>query len=94
VRDSDTVARLGGDEFAVLLVRLASPAAAQIAADRIRENIERTPFDVGQTQVHLGASIGIACAIDGERSPEALIADADTAMYAAKVRRKQQRLSA
>lgn len=85
-RPGDTVARFGGDEFAVLLEDLNSPAAAEEAADRI-VNTLAVPFQIRGRDFASHASIGVAIA-DADSSPEQLIRDADTAMYAAKRRMK------
>lgn len=83
VREHDMVARLGGDEFVVLLTALPDPADAEDIAERIIEKI-RQPFYLQGQQVHSGASIGIAH-YDAEHSkPEAMLRDADAAMYQAK----------
>jgi diguanylate cyclase (GGDEF)-like protein len=81
VRAGDTVARLGGDEFAVLL-RDAGPATV----DGITENILaslRQPAVVDGYELLVQASIGIAEARPGD-DPEALLRNADIAMYTAK----------
>lgn len=83
VRDHDMVARLGGDEFVVLLTSLPDSEDAEDIAERIIEKI-RQPFYLQGQQVHSGASIGIAH-FDAEHSkPEAMLRDADAAMYQAK----------
>jgi diguanylate cyclase (GGDEF)-like protein/PAS domain S-box-containing protein len=83
-RAGDTVARLGGDEFAVI-VEESDPAEAQAAADRILAAL-RQPFDLGDRETAVRASIGIAIHdIDGGDADEVL-RRADIAMYAAKAR--------
>lgn len=86
VRESDTVARLGGDEFVILLTGLAvesGEASAQVA-EKILEVLE-TPFDLGGARsAQVGASIGIALYPQDAATAQELMADADTAMYAAK----------
>ncbi len=79
LRPTDTPARLGGDEFAVLLEDADVEAAAAVA-DRIIEAF-REPFDVGGREVFVSTTIGIAPATAGERNAEALVRDADAAMY-------------
>ena len=85
VRPSDTVARLGGDEFVVLCDDLESADQCRSVADRLTEALRR-PVDVGATQVTLGGSVGIALTSDANAEPEALLRDADAAMYRAKER--------
>lgn len=88
VRDYDTVARLGGDEFVVLLTRLSTAddkAATQVEV--VLQKIERLlnePFEVGEQQVQISLSTGIAL-IDGQESSiDILLQQADQAMYRAK----------
>ncbi|BCY08003.1 bifunctional diguanylate cyclase/phosphodiesterase [Actinoplanes sp. L3-i22] len=80
-RPGELPARLGGDEFAVLLP-LDDPAGAEAAAARLLAGIGR-PFQVGDQQLLLHASVGIAIAADGETADE-VQRNADIAMYAAK----------
>jgi diguanylate cyclase (GGDEF)-like protein/PAS domain S-box-containing protein len=85
LRPEDTVARLGGDEFAVLLEH-ADPEVARAVADRLLEALD-APFEIGGRQVRIGASIGAAFAADGGNA-DALLRNADVAMYTAKGRGK------
>ncbi|MFN0277351.1 MAG: putative bifunctional diguanylate cyclase/phosphodiesterase [Pyrinomonadaceae bacterium] len=82
-RTGDLVARLGGDEFVILLSEmLASDDAIQVA-ERIQEDL-KDPFDLSGKGVFISASIGIALSIDGFRTAEDMLRDADIAMYSAK----------
>jgi diguanylate cyclase (GGDEF)-like protein len=87
-RGIDTVARFGGDEFAVLLANSRGLAEAKIVAERILSAL-RTPIAVGGNEgdaareARVGASIGIALAEPGVNA-DALLAQADAAMYQAK----------
>jgi diguanylate cyclase (GGDEF)-like protein len=83
VRGSDTVARLGGDEFALLLEDLASADAAIIVAERALKLLTK-PFELHGQSVNVGASIGVALRTKGGLGADALINEADTAMYEAK----------
>ncbi len=77
------VARLGGDEFIILLNELTRPEDAAVVADRIQGWITE-PIALGARLVHIGGSMGIAVyPHDGEDS-EALLKNADIAMYHAK----------
>ncbi len=88
-RDSDTVARLGGDEFAVLLEDVTVGEVVEIS-DRILAAL--SDAEVSEHCIALGASIGIAYG-DGSESSEALLRQADLAMYEAKGRGKSQSVS-
>lgn len=81
VRGTDVVARVGGDEFAVLCQGL-DEADAQMLAERICEVVAH-PIPVGGDLVHIGASVGIATAVD-RATPEDFLNAADDAMFAAK----------
>jgi diguanylate cyclase len=86
LRAEDALARLGGDEFVILLEEVGSREGvlrvAQLAIDQIRAITE-----VGGHPVAISASIGISSARGPEgvlRGAEALLAEADHAMYQAK----------
>ncbi|HYD08601.1 MAG TPA: diguanylate cyclase, partial [Acidimicrobiales bacterium] len=83
IRAGDTVARLGGDEFAVLLPELSGADAAVAAANGIRHALER-PISIGDVNLDVGASIGIAVWPDHGNDAVTLLQRADVAMYAAK----------
>lgn len=83
VREHDLVARLGGDEFVVLLTSLLHDTDAEDVAERIIDKV-RQPFLLHGQQVHSGASIGIAYFDSDHSKAEALLRDADAAMYQAK----------
>ncbi|PKN07265.1 MAG: hypothetical protein CVU73_13500 [Deltaproteobacteria bacterium HGW-Deltaproteobacteria-8] len=83
VRDVDTVARLGGDEFVVLLDGIAAPRDAIRIAGRILEDV-RHPVQVGGSDIHTSASIGIVLSSGEYESADDLLRDADIAMYRAK----------
>ena len=80
-----TVARLGGDEFVVLLGRIERAEDAARVARRIADSIGE-PYAIGETEVVVTTTIGIAVyPADGE-SAETLLKHADVAMYHAKER--------
>jgi len=85
LRGFDTAARYGGEEFVVLLPD-ASLAAATTAAERLCRSIGASPLPVsgGQHQLPITVSIGVASAIAGNESLDALLRRADGALYAAK----------
>ena len=78
-----TAARLGGDEFIVLLDGLADPEDAARVAERLLQVLSDRYLIAGKEIVST-ASIGVAIGHDGHASAEAVISDADTAMYEAK----------
>ena len=80
-RVGDTIGRFGGDEF-VVLCAVDSESQAVAVAERLAAALHQ-PFEVGGAAVVVTCSIGIALA-DGRRDPEALVRDADAAMYRAK----------
>jgi diguanylate cyclase (GGDEF)-like protein/PAS domain S-box-containing protein len=82
LRAGDTAARLGGDEFAVLVEGVTTPEDVTIVAERIHAALDRA-FVIGQEELYVRASIGIAVHEDGQLDQE-LLRNADTAMYAAK----------
>jgi diguanylate cyclase (GGDEF)-like protein/PAS domain S-box-containing protein len=83
LRSTDTVARLGGDEFTVLLEEVGSiDDVARIAEKLLQAMRERA--EIGGHELHLSTSIGITVyPIDG-RDADALLRNADLAMYHAK----------
>lgn len=87
-RTSDTVARLGGDEFAILLERIPTPAEARRVAQALIESLA-APFLLNAMEVRVAASIGIAFSTSAI-SAEALLGNADIAMYHAKAAGKNR----
>ena len=82
LRSADTAARFGGDEFAVLLDGLDQEAVLTIA-ERIQQRIA-APVQLGDHEVAVTASIGIASSQTGYDSADDVLRDADIAMYHAK----------
>ncbi len=83
MRDSDTVARLGGDEFVILAENIESHEEALALAERVLDALER-PFPVASAEVAMLASVGIAISRSPETDAEAMLREADVAMYRAK----------
>jgi len=86
-RRADVVARFGGDEFAVLAERLPCPEDAAVLADQITQALT-APFQHAGQELHISASIGIATTVDPATDAEALLRDADAAMYQVKARNR------
>lgn len=83
VRGSDTVSRLGGDEFVVLVTEDKYAEDAALTADKILA-VLAAPHSIDKHELHVTTSIGISVyQADGEDT-ETLIKNADTAMYHAK----------
>jgi diguanylate cyclase (GGDEF)-like protein/PAS domain S-box-containing protein len=83
MRDSDTVARLGGDEFVILAEEIENDSEALALAGRVLDALER-PFALGSAEVGILASVGISVAHHADTDPEAMLREADVAMYRAK----------
>jgi diguanylate cyclase (GGDEF)-like protein/PAS domain S-box-containing protein len=85
VRLSDTVSRHGGDEFVVLLADERTPQDAAAVATKILAALAE-PFVLDGDRVHTSTSIGISVYPFDGADAAALIKNADTAMYHAKER--------
>jgi diguanylate cyclase len=84
LRTQDTAARIGGDEFAVLCEDVNGTHHALAVAERLLAEM-RAPFP-GAKDIPVAVSIGLAIAHEGTERPEALLREADAAMYRAKER--------
>jgi diguanylate cyclase (GGDEF)-like protein/PAS domain S-box-containing protein len=87
VRKCDTLSRFGGDEFTLLLPTLSSAEDARTIAKKIIRTLKE-PFILGDHEVYVGVSIGIAVYPNGGDTVEQLIQNADVAMYHVKGRGK------
>jgi diguanylate cyclase (GGDEF)-like protein/PAS domain S-box-containing protein len=85
VRESDTVARFGGDEFGMVLVDLGDPADAIKVAQKILDAFA-PPFFVGGRELLVGTSLGITIYPVDADNLEGLTKNADSAMYHAKAK--------
>jgi diguanylate cyclase (GGDEF)-like protein len=82
LRPETILGRLGGEEFAVLLPQ-ADRKAALIAAERLRQGVERLGVEIDDIAVKITVSIGVT-EINGGQSFEAALQHADEALYEAK----------
>lgn len=80
IRSCDYAFRYGGDEFVLVLVD-SDAAGSQIVAERLRQKIESTTFEVEGRSLNLTVSIGLACYPDHAQSRQDIIELADQAMY-------------
>jgi diguanylate cyclase (GGDEF)-like protein len=85
VRDDDMVARYGGDEFVLLLKDVATVEDAESVIERLQKCV-RQSIEVGELQLQIRATIGIAIPESTSQPVDELIAAADHDMYARKRR--------
>jgi diguanylate cyclase (GGDEF)-like protein len=83
LRPMDTVARYGGDEFTFLVEDLGGEREVVLIAERVNR-AANLPIPVGRGRTSISISIGIAMMPGSAVAPEALVAEADAAMYRAK----------
>lgn len=83
LRDSDLIGRIGGEEFAVLLPHTGARAALEVA-ERLRSAIAAEIFRVGDHSFAATASFGAATRRRGLPDVDALLQEADGALYLAK----------
>ncbi|HEX5684029.1 MAG TPA: EAL domain-containing protein [Ideonella sp.] len=83
VRESDTVARFGGDEFVLILEGLNSAAEVIAPLTKVLSRFN-LPFEVNGRELPTTASVGISIFPDDGQDVEALLMNADAAMYRAK----------
>ncbi len=83
VRETDTVARMGGDEFTVLLPTVNGEADCVAVAEKIIQAFAE-PFRISARELVTSTSIGIAVFPDSGPDADALVKNADIAMYRAK----------
>ncbi|HSB96330.1 MAG TPA: diguanylate cyclase, partial [Spongiibacteraceae bacterium] len=83
VRGSDTISRQGGDEFVVLVAENHRAEDAVLTADKIIDAL-MVPHAIAEHELHVTTSIGISVYPTDGLDAETLIKNADTAMYQAK----------
>ena len=89
LREGDTIARLSGDEFVILLPRISEARdAARVAAKAL--GMVTTPFTVFGHELHISSTIGVSLFPKDGADPDTLLKHADTALYQAKDRGRNQ----
>ena len=83
VRDTDTVCRQGGDEFVILLTEIEQTQDAAPVAEKILA-VFAEPCLIAGNELHVTLSIGISIYPDDGQDSDAVMKNADTAMYHAK----------
>ena len=89
VRPTDCVARLGGDEFAIVLLGVNDRKIARAVAEKVIAAANK-PFAVGELQITIGVSVGVAFAVSAKPGASGasgwadLVARADANLYKAK----------
>ncbi|PWV65896.1 EAL domain-containing protein [Plasticicumulans acidivorans] len=83
LRDGDTLARLGGDEFVLVLEGIDDASTVDSIANRFIE-VCTAAFQIGDHEIYLGASLGIAVYPADGADAATLLRNADAAMYQAK----------
>jgi diguanylate cyclase (GGDEF)-like protein len=89
VRGSDTVARYGGDEFVILAGELDRGEDAGMIAEKVTDMVQ-VPLAIEGGPARVSCSIGISVYPDDAEDGEQLIALADKAMYATRLRGEQR----
>ena len=83
LRAEDTAARLGGDEFGILIDEVEDRSDAVYVAERIIRSLD-SPYLIQGKEFFVHASVGIAFSHEDNQSADALLRNADVAMYRAK----------
>ena len=83
VRATDTVCRQGGDEFVILLSETEQPRGATLIAEKLLAAFV-PPHSVGEHEIPVSISLGISVYPDDSTNLDAMMQNADTAMYHAK----------
>lgn len=83
IKDTDILARLGGDEFVILLTNITSENEVIATAHKLIKLFEQS-FEIADRDVTITTSIGISIYPENGSSTDALLRNADAAMYYAK----------
>lgn len=89
VRESDTIARIGGDEFTIILDNIQEIHNAAAISEKIISGM-RAPFRIAGHELYITTSIGISIYPMDGNDVGTLVKNADTAMYSAKKRGRNQ----
>jgi len=87
IRDENTIARTGGDEFIIILNDISNTENATTVAKKIIQSLS-VPFEIHGHHSLIGCSIGIAIYPDDSNEMDTLVTLADSAMYRAKAKGK------
>lgn len=87
LRSMDTICRLGGDEFAILLLKVHNDKDITVVADKIMQSVKH-PVLIEGHELYVTTSIGISIYPADARNVDDLFRNADTALYYAKERGK------
>jgi diguanylate cyclase (GGDEF)-like protein len=89
-RESDVISRLGGDEFAVLQLDIADAASAGALAAKLQKSLA-LPYSIAGNEINLiTASIGVCPYTPQSGGPDAMLAQADLALYRSKEEGRNQ----
>lgn len=83
IRSSDVISRFGGDEFVIMLSHLHSLEDIEFTCLQLLQSMKQN-YPIGQRNISMSLSIGIAIYPEDGASVELLLQNADTAMYSAK----------
>jgi diguanylate cyclase (GGDEF)-like protein/PAS domain S-box-containing protein len=83
VRQTDTVARMGGDEFVIIMPEFRDEKDAERCAENIIQKVS-TPTLLGNREVNVTVSVGLCIFPDCAPDADALLKNADAALYEAK----------
>ncbi|MRG85714.1 sensor domain-containing protein [Salinibacillus xinjiangensis] len=87
VRNTDTVSRMGGDEFQIVLPELEEKGDARSIAQRILNKMDE-PMTIGDRKLSITTSIGISYYSSTDKTRDALMKEADQALYESKKKGK------
>ena len=88
-RESDLVARLGGDEFAILQGETTEPANAGALAAKIQAALA-LPYIINGNEINISVSIGISPYAESNSGADAMLVQADLALYRSKEEGRNQ----